>query len=133
MKNEGKIRHVGISNVSESQLREAQQIVPIVSVQNRYNASDRRSESLIDLCEQEQLVFLPWAPMQEVNKNPAVAAAAERHGVTQHQAVLAWLLAISPQVLPIPGTGSPRHAEENIAAASIKLDPDEIEAIRKGA
>ena len=62
-----------------------------------------------------------------------MAAAAERHGVTQHQAVLAWLLAISPQVLPIPGTGSPRHAEENIAAASIKLDPDEIEAIRKGA
>jgi aryl-alcohol dehydrogenase-like predicted oxidoreductase len=133
MKNEGKIRHVGISNVSESQLREAQQIVPIVSVQNRYNASDRRSESLIDLCEQEQLVFLPWAPVQEADKNPAVAAAAERHGVTQHQAVLAWLLAISPQVLPIPGTGSSRHAEENIAAASIKLDPDEIEAIRKSA
>jgi len=133
MKNEGKIRHVGVSNVSESQLREAQQIVPIVSVQNRYNASDRRWESLIDLCEQEQLVFLPYSPVQETAKNPAVAAAAERHGVTQHQAVLAWLLAISPQVLPIPGTGSPRHAEENIAAASVKLDPDEIEAIRKGA
>ena len=94
MKNEGKIRHVGISNVSESQLREAQQIVPIVSVQNRYNASDRRSESLIDLCEQEQLVFLPWAPVQESDKNPAVAAAAKRHGVTQHQVVLAWLLAM---------------------------------------
>src|SRR6266852_1989970 len=85
LKNEGKIRHVGISNVSESQLREAQQIVPIVSVQNRYNASDRRSESLIDLCEQEQLVFLPWAPVQEADKNPAVVAAARRHGVTQHQ------------------------------------------------
>jgi len=71
MKNEGKIRHVGISNVSESQLREAQRILPIVSVQNRYNASDRRSEPLIDLCEQEQLVFLPWAPVQEADKNPA--------------------------------------------------------------
>ena len=71
LKNEGKIRHVGLSNVSESQLREAQRIVPIVSVQNRYNASDRRSESLIDLCEQEQLVFLPWAPVQESGKNPA--------------------------------------------------------------
>ena len=103
LKNEGKIRHVGISNVSESQLREAQQIVPIVSIQNRYNVADRRSESLIDLCEQEQLVFLPWAPMQEADKNPAVAAAAERHGVTQHQVVLAWLLAISPQVLPDSG------------------------------
>ena len=133
LKNEGKIRHVGISNVSESQLREAQQIVPIVSVQNRYNASDRRSESLIDLCEQEQLVFLPWAPVQESDKNPAVAAAAERHGVTQHQIVLAWLLAISPQILPIPGTGSPRHAEENIAAAAIELDPEEVDAISKGA
>ena len=133
MKNEGKIRHIGISNVSESQLREAQQIVPIVSVQNRYNASDRRSESLIDLCEQEQLVFLPWAPVQESDKNPAVANAAERHGVTQHQVVLAWMLAISPQILPIPGTGSVRHAEENIAAASVELSPEEIEAIRKGA
>jgi pyridoxine 4-dehydrogenase len=133
MKNEGKIRHIGISNVSESQLREAQQIVPIVSVQNRYNASDRRSESLIDLCEQEELVFLPWAPVQESDKNPAVANAAERHGVTQHQVVLAWMLASSPQILPIPGTGSVRHAEENIAAASVKLSPEEVEAIRKGA
>ena len=133
MKTEGKIRHVGISNVSESQLREAQQITPIVSIQNRYNASDRRSEPLIDLCEQEQLVFLPWAPVQEADNNPAVAAAAEHHGATQHQIVLAWLLATSPQILPIPGTGSPRHAEENIAAASVELDPDEVEAISKGA
>jgi pyridoxine 4-dehydrogenase len=133
LKNEGKIRHVGISNVSESQLREAQQIVPIVSVQNRYNAADRRSESLIDLCEQEQLVFLPWAPVQESDKNPAVVTAARRHGVTQHQIVLAWMLAMSPQILPIPGTGSIGHAEENIAAASVELTPDEVEAIGKGA
>jgi pyridoxine 4-dehydrogenase len=132
LKNEGKIRHVGISNVSESQLREAQQIVPIVSVQNRYNAADRRSESLIDLCEQEQLVFLPWAPVQESDKNPAVVAAARQHGVTRHQVVLAWMLAMSPQILPIPGTGSIGHAEENIAAASVELTPDEVEAIGKG-
>lgn len=132
LKNEGKIRHVGISNVSESQLREAQQIVPIVSVQNRYNAADRRSESLIDLCEQEQLVFLPWAPVQESDKNPAVLAAARQHGVTRHQVVLAWMLAMSPQILPIPGTGSIGHAEENIAAASVELTPDEVEAIGKG-
>src|ERR1700731_4117855 len=114
LKNEGQIRHVGISNVSESQLREAQQIVPIVSVQNRYNAADRRSESLIDLCEQEQLAFLPWAPVQESDKNPAVVAAARRHGVTQHQVVLAWMLAMSPQILPIPGTGSPPPAPGEI-------------------
>src|ERR1035438_5054708 len=127
LKSEGKIRHVGISNVTEEQLREAQQIVPIVSVQNRYNATDRRSESMIDLCEQEQMTFLPWAPVQEGDKNPAVAQAAQRHGVTAHQVVLAWLLASSPQILPIPGTGSPGHAEENIAAAAIKLSPDEVD------
>jgi pyridoxine 4-dehydrogenase len=130
LKNEGKIRHVGLSNVSEGQLREAERIVPIVSIQNRYNASDRRSASLIDLCEQEQLTFLPWAPIQEAGRNPAVADAAKRHGVTEHQIVLAWLLASSPAILPIPGTGSPEHAEENIAAASVKLDQGEVAAIR---
>jgi pyridoxine 4-dehydrogenase len=131
LKAEGKIRHVGISNVTEAQLREAQRIVPIVSVQNRYNAADRRSESIIDLCEQEQLVFLPWAPVQEADKNPAVAQAARQHGVTGHQVVLAWMLARSPQILPIPGTGSPAHAEENIAAAAVELSPDEVAAISK--
>ena len=132
LKKEGKIRHVGISNVSEAQLREAQRIVPIVSVQNRYNVADRRSQSMIDICEQEQLVFLPWAPIQETDKRVAVAVAAERHGATEHQVVLAWLLAISPAILPIPGTGSPGHAEENIAAASLELSPQEIRAISQG-
>ena len=132
LREEGKIRHVGLSNVSESQLREAQRIVPIVSVQNRYNVSDRRSESMIDLCEQEQLAFLPWAPIQETDRNVPVAVTAERHGVTEHQVVLAWLLATSPQMLPIPGTGSPGHAAENIAAASVELTSDEIDAISKG-
>jgi len=132
LKKEGKIRHVGISNVSEAQLREAQRIVPIVSVQNRYNVADRRSQSMIDICEQEQLVFLPWAPIQETDKRVAVAVAAERHGATEHQVVLAWLLAISPAILPIPGTGSAGHAEENIAAASLELSPQEIRAISQG-
>src|ERR1035441_1765225 len=111
---------------------EAQQIVPIVSVQNRYNATDRRSESMIDLCEQEQMTFLPWAPVQEADQNPAVTHAAQRHGVSTHQVVLAWLLASSPQILPIPGTGSDRPAEENIAAAALKVSPDEVAAISKG-
>ena len=132
LKNEGKIRHVGISNVSETELREAQKIVPVVSVQNRYNVADRRSQSMIDLCEQDQLVFLPWAPIQETEKRVAVAVAAERHGVSEHQVVLAWLLAISPAILPIPGTGSPAHAEENIGAASLELSPQEIRAISEG-
>jgi pyridoxine 4-dehydrogenase len=132
LKDEGKIRHVGVSNVSEAQLREAQRIVPIVSVQNRFNATDRKSASLVDLCEQEQMTFLPWAPVQEADRNPAVAEAAQRHGVSERQVVLAWMLASSPSILPIPGTGSPLHAEENIAAASLELTPDEIAAIGKG-
>ena len=132
LKKEGKIRHLGISNVSEAQLREAQRIVPIVSVQNRYNVADRRSQSMIDICEQDQMVFLPWAPIQETDRRVAVAVAAERHNATEHQVVLAWLLAISPAILPIPGTGSLAHAEENIAAASLELSPQEIRAISEG-
>ena len=132
LKDEGKIRHVGISNVSEAQLREAQRIVPIVSVQNRFNATDRQSASIVDLCEQEQLTFLPWAPVQEADRNPAVAEAAQRHGVSERQVVLAWMLASSPSILPIPGTGSVLHAEENVAAAALELSPDEIAAISKG-
>jgi aryl-alcohol dehydrogenase-like predicted oxidoreductase len=132
LKAEGKIRHVGLSNVTEDQFREAKRIVPIVSVQNRFNVTDRKSESIIDLCEQEGMVFLPWAPIQEVEEKVAVAVAAERLGVTKHQVVLAWLLAHSPAILPIPGTGSPEHAEQNVAAAGIDLSRDELEAISKG-
>jgi pyridoxine 4-dehydrogenase len=118
--------------VTEEQFREASRIVPIVSIQNRFNVTDRKSESIIDLCEQEGMVFLPWAPIQQTEDKVAVAVAAERHGATQHQIVLAWLLAHSPAILPIPGTGSPAHAEENVAAAAIDLSRDELEAISKG-
>jgi pyridoxine 4-dehydrogenase len=132
LKGEGKIRHVGLSNVTEEQFREAEQIVPIVSIQNRFNVTDRQSQSMIDLCEQEDMVFLPWAPIQQADRKAAVAVAAERRGVTDYQIVLAWLLAISPAMLPIPGTSSPEHAEENVAATAIDLSRDEIEAISKG-
>jgi pyridoxine 4-dehydrogenase len=131
LKNEGKIRHVGVSNLSEAQLRAAEQVTPVVSVQNRYNAADRSSESMVDLCEQESLVFLPWAPIQGAGTNQAVAEAARRLDATAHQIVLAWLLARSPQMLPIPGSGNAEHVAQNIAAASIVLDPDEITAISK--
>ena len=131
LKDEGKIRHIGISNVSEKQLREAQQITPVVSVQNRYNAADRQSESMVDTCEIEQIAFLPWAPIQQADSNPAVAEAARRHGASPRQVVLAWLLARSPQILRIPGTGSPEHEETNVAAAAIELSPDEIAAITR--
>ena len=132
LKDEGKIAHVGISNVTESQLRAAQQITPVVSVQNRYNVADRGSESMVDTCELEQIAFLPWAPIQQANSNPAVAEAAKRHGASPRQIVLAWLLARSPQMLPIPGTGSPGHAEANVAAASIELSPGEVAAVTRG-
>ena len=133
LKAEGKIRHIGISNVSESQLRAAQRITPVVSVQNRYNLADRGSESMVDTCEQEQIAFLPWAPIQQADSNPAVAEAAKRHGASPRQIVLAWLLARSPQMLPIPGTASPEHAEANVAAGSFELSPDEVAAITSSA
>jgi pyridoxine 4-dehydrogenase len=132
LKDEGKITHIGVSNVSEAQLRAAQQITPVVSVQNRYNAADRKSDSLVDVCELEQIAFLPWAPIQQAGSNPAVTEAARRHGAAPRQIVLAWLLARSPQILPIPGTGSPEHAEANVAAGSIELAPDEVAAITRG-
>ena len=133
LKDEGKIRHIGISNVSAAQLGAAQQITPVVSVQNRYNAADRNSEAMVDTCELEQIAFLPWAPIQQADSNPAVAQAAERHGASPRQVVLAWLLARSPQMLPIPGTGSAGHVEDNVAAAAIELTSGEVTAITQAA
>ena len=126
---EGKIRHIGVSNVSEAQLREIQQLTPVVSVQNRYNLGDRSSESMVDLCDQESIVFLPWAPIQDADELVPVLTAARRLGVSTRQVALAWLLGRSAQILPIPGTGSPDHVEENIAAASVQLTNDEANAI----
>jgi aryl-alcohol dehydrogenase-like predicted oxidoreductase len=132
MKNEGRIRHVGVSNVTEAQLHRAQGVTPVVSVQNRYNAGDHSSGSLVDLSEQERFVFIPWAPIEGLGRHRALGEVASKHGVSTQQMALAWLLARSPQILPIPGTGSVEHLEENIAAAGIKLEPDEISAIGKG-
>jgi pyridoxine 4-dehydrogenase len=129
LKEQGKIRHIGLSNVTEEQLRRAQRLTPIVSIQNRYNVDDRRSESLIDLCEQEQLVFLPWAPIQNLDSNRTVQQLAQRYGATPRQIVLAWLLARSPSILPIPGTGSVSHLDDNVAAAAIKLTPAEVASV----
>ena len=132
LQKEGKIRHIGVSNVSEERLREAQRVASIVSVQNRYNVTDRSSQQVLDVCEQESLVFLPWAPIQQAGRNVGVLNAARRLGATEYQVVLAWLLASSPAMLPIPGTGSPEHVAENIAAAALELTGDEQRAIRDG-
>jgi pyridoxine 4-dehydrogenase len=133
LKAEGKIRHIGVSNFDEAQLREAQAVAPIVSVQNRYNVSDRGSQPVLDLCEQESLVFIPWAPIQQARSNVPITVAAERHGVSEYQVTLAWLLASSSAMLPIPGTGSPEHAEQNVAAASLELTAAELNAISDSA
>jgi pyridoxine 4-dehydrogenase len=129
LKNEGKIRHIGVSNVTERQLREAQQLTPVVSVQNRYNPADRSSEPIVDLCDQEAIAFLPWAPIQDADRLVPLLTAARDHGVSTRQIALAWLLARSAQILPIPGSGSPEHVAENIAAASIQLSNAEATAI----
>jgi pyridoxine 4-dehydrogenase len=133
LKKEGKIRHIGVSNVSEHELRRGMAVAAIVSVQNRYNVSDRSSESLVDLCEQEDLVFLPWAPIQATDSNPAVAAASANHAADVPQIVLAWLLARSPMMLPIPGTGTLAHLDANVAAAGIELSQEEVAAITDSA
>ena len=131
LKEQGKIRHIGVSNVTEPELRQAEELTPVVSIQNRFNVSDRSSESLVDLCEQEQFVFLPWAPISESDENSALIEAAKAHGASERQIVLAWMLARSPQILPIPGTGSVAHLQANVAAASIELNREEISAITR--
>jgi aryl-alcohol dehydrogenase-like predicted oxidoreductase len=129
LREEGKIRHIGVSNVTEGQLREMQKLTPVVSVQNRYNLGDRSSEAMVDLCDSESIVFLPWAPMQNIGGVPPVLNAARRLDVDPHQVALAWLLGRSPQILPIPGSGSPEHVAANVAATSLELTPDESNAI----
>jgi pyridoxine 4-dehydrogenase len=132
LKAEGKIRHIGVSNMNEAQIREAQQVTPVVSVQNRYNVGDRRSQAVADLCDQESMVFIPWAPIQNLDGNVGARVAAERLGADVRQVILAWLLAQSRQVLPIPGSGSPGHVADNVAAAGLELTAKELEAITNG-
>jgi len=129
LKDEGKVEHIGVCNVTEAQLRRAQQQTPVVSVQNRYNVTDRTSGTIVDLCEQEALTFLPWAPVLDLDRTPVVQEIADRHGASPRQVALAWLLARSPAILPIPGTSSVTHLETNVAATSLELAPDEVAAI----
>jgi pyridoxine 4-dehydrogenase len=132
LQREGKIRHIGLSNVTVAQLRQAQRITPIASVQNRYNLSDRGSDPVLEACERDQLAFLPWAPIQDHESHRAVRDIARRLDATAYQVVLAWLLARSPVMLPIPGTGSVAHLEENIAAAELELSEDDVRLLTTG-
>jgi pyridoxine 4-dehydrogenase len=132
MQEAGKIRHIGLSNVDKKEIDRARKIVPVVSVQNRYNIEDRESEDVLTYCEKEHLGFLPWFPIGGGNglkpENP-LSAAAKAHGVSVFQVALAWLLERSPVMLPIPGTSSLDHLEQNVAAAKLKLTRDEWKAI----
>jgi pyridoxine 4-dehydrogenase len=132
IKDAGKIRHVGLSNVEPEEIERARKIVPIVSVQNRYNVEDRKSENALVYCEKQRLGFLPWFPIggtRGLKRDNALNATAKAHGVSVFQVALAWLLERAPVMLPIPGTSSLAHLEENVAAAKLKLAPEEWKAI----
>jgi aryl-alcohol dehydrogenase-like predicted oxidoreductase len=136
LRDEGKIRFVGVSEVSVEELRRARQLIEIATVQNRFNLAERAAEDVLRACEADGLGFLPWAPIgmgDVLDSMDALASAAARHGATQAQMALAWLLHRSPVVLPIPGTGSPEHLRENLGAALIELSEDDLAALEAGA
>jgi pyridoxine 4-dehydrogenase len=133
LREEGKIRHIGLSEVSVEQIQRAQQIVPIVSVQNRYNLTDRDSEDVLDFCEREGIGFIPWFPLATgdlARPGGPLDEIAARYGASPGQVALAWLLWRSPVILPIPGTSSVEHLVENVAAASLELDEEEFAELR---
>jgi aryl-alcohol dehydrogenase-like predicted oxidoreductase len=132
LQDEGKVRHIGISNVSAAEFDRARAVVDVVTVQNRYNLTDRHSEDVLDACDREGIGFIPWFPLaigELARPGGPLDEVAERHDAAPGQLALAWLLARSPVMLPIPGTGSVEHLEENVAAASLELAPDELERL----
>jgi pyridoxine 4-dehydrogenase len=133
LQREGKIRHVGVSNVDVSELAAARRVATIVSVQNRYNVTDRTSEPVLSECERDGIAFLPWFPLSggsdAARVSGAIAEVAARHRATPAQVALAWLLARTPVMLPIPGTSSLAHLEENLQAAHLRLSAADHRAL----
>jgi pyridoxine 4-dehydrogenase len=132
LQTQGKIKHIGLSEVSVQELEHAQTIVDIVSVQNLYNLTDRKSEALLDYCTEKNIAFIPWFPVASgdlAKPGGVLDEAAKKHDATVAQLALAWLLKRSPVVLPIPGTSSVAHLEENVAAASLELSDDEFKSL----
>jgi pyridoxine 4-dehydrogenase len=128
---QGLVRHLGLSEVSAAEIGRARRTVPIASVQNRYNVTDRQWDAEVEYCERERLAFIPWFPLSagSLDEIGPVARVARRHGATVYQIALAWLLARSPAMLVIPGTSSVRHLEENIRAAEIRLTEQDVEGL----
>lgn len=136
LQQEGKIRHIGISEVSVDDIKRARKIVDVVSVQNKYNISDRAHEKVVNYCEKEKLGFIPWFPMAAgklTEPSGVLAKLAKQHNATTAQLALAWLLHRSPVILPIPGTSSVKHLEENVAAAELKLSEAEWASLEQSA
>ena len=134
LREEGKIRHVGLSNVGVRELEIALDIVPVASVQNRYNLSDRSSEAVVQACEREEVGFIPWYPLATrrlARPGGPLDQVAKRHDATPSQVALAWLLGHSPAMLPIPGTSSVAHLEENVAAATLELTDEEMAMLER--
>ena len=129
LKNEGKIRHIGLSNVTVDELERAQKLTPIVSVQNRYSLFERSSEPVLEVCSQEGVVFIPWRPVEGgevIGAGGVLGQIAMKYRATPTQIALAWLLAHSPVMLPIPGTSKVKHLEENLGAVALELAPAEL-------
>jgi aryl-alcohol dehydrogenase-like predicted oxidoreductase len=126
---QGRIRNVGISEVSVEQIRAARQVVPITAVQNHYSLSERKHEEVVDYCASEGIPFVPYFPLRG-GGSEALADVAARHGATPEQVALAWLLRRAPTILPIPGTLSLEHLRENLAAAEVELTDADVEALR---
>lgn len=145
----GKIRHIGLSEVGVEMIDRARKFFPVVSVQNRYNVAEREWQAVLDYCDREQIAFIPWHPIRagaaagsglrqyarrwlgsQARIDRAVAHLAKRHGATSSQIMLAWLLHVSDVMLPIPGTSSVKHLEENMAAESIRLSPEEVASLK---
>jgi aryl-alcohol dehydrogenase-like predicted oxidoreductase len=134
LREEGKVRHVGLSNVGRSHVEQARAIVPIVSVQNRYSVTARDSEAVLEACQEQGLAFIPWFPLDAGGMaRDALDSVATKHSATAMQVALAWLLQHSPAALPIPGTSSREHLEENVAAAALKLSDEELTQLDEAA